>query len=100
MPPPPLPPGPGGPGPGYGPWWWSNNYHPPMVNPFRVFYVLTGVSFFAFFSGFSVCLFDLNQVSQCVDYAEQGVQVLKRMGDHIILWFIKLVQEVLHRYPL
>lgn len=99
--PPPIPPFPphGPSGPGYGPWWWSGNYHPPIVNPFRVFYMLTGVSFFAFFTGFSVCLFDLNQVKECVDYAESAVQVLKRMGDHIILWFLKVMQEVFNRYP-
>ena len=43
----------------------------PPVNPFRVFYMLTGVTFFAFASGFSSCLFDLNQVKECVDYASR-----------------------------
>lgn len=71
----------------------------PPVNPFRVFYMLTGVTTFAFFSGFSSCLFDLNQVQQCVDYAEDATAVLKRAGDHIIAWFIKICEEVFRRYP-
>lgn len=72
----------------------------PPVNPFRVFYMLTGVTFFAFVSGFSACLFDLNQVKECVDYAEQTLEVLRKAGDHMILWFINVCQEVFRRYPL
>lgn len=89
--PPGFPPPGGGLPPGYPP-----GFHPP-VNPFRVFYVLTGVSFFAFVTGFSVCLFDLNQVKECVDYAEAATAVLKKMGDHILAWFVAVVQEILSR---
>lgn len=71
----------------------------PPVNPFRVFYMLSGVSFFAFISGFSACLFDLNQVKECVDYSQQALIVMKKVGDHILLWFVKIVQEVFSRYP-
>lgn len=71
----------------------------PPVDPFRVFYGLTGVTFLGFVSGFSSCLFDLNQVKECVDYAEQATMVMKQMGDHIIAWFIALVHEVFSRNP-
>lgn len=82
------------PPPGY-----PGGFYPP-VNPFRVFYMLTGVTFFAFATGFSACLFDLNQVSECVDYAESMVTVLQKAGDHMINWFIAVVREVLHRNPI
>lgn len=74
-------------------------YCPPR-DPFRVFYMLTGVSFCAFISGFSACLFDLNQISECVDYAEEAVGILHQAGDHIVMWFISLLQEVFSRYPI
>lgn len=61
--------------------------------------MLTGVTFFAFFSGFSSCLFDLNQVKECVDYSEQALAVMKKAGDHIILWFVAVCKEVFSRYP-
>jgi hypothetical protein len=72
--------------------------HPPH-NPFRVFYMLTGVTFIAFVSGFSACLFDLNQVKECVDYAEKAMAILQKAGDHIVAWFIKVYLEVMGRYP-
>lgn len=76
---------------GHGPY-----FHPP-ANPFRVFYMLTGVTFVAFVTGFSSCLFDLSQVKECVDHAEYGVQILKKMGDHIVLWAAQILREILSR---
>ncbi|MBV8939840.1 MAG: hypothetical protein JO089_08410 [Alphaproteobacteria bacterium] len=69
------------------------------MDPFRVFYLLTGTTFFAFATGFSSCLFDVSQVKECVDYAEHATALLQKLGDHIIVWFIALVNEVLSRYP-
>lgn len=85
-------------GHGYGPggyshglWYWD---------PFRVFYGLTGMTFLAFVSGFSVCLFDLNQVKECVDHAEKMREMLQASGEHMLAWGIKVVQEIFGRYPL
>jgi hypothetical protein len=69
------------------------------ADPFRPFYVLTGLSFLAFASGFSVCLFDLSQIDACVDYADSAVSVLKNVGDHIIEWSIAFAKEVFERHP-
>ena len=71
----------------------------PPVNPFRVFYMLTGVTFFAFVSGFSACLFDLNQVKECVDYAEHARDIMLQTGNHILAWFVAICHEVFRRYP-
>ncbi len=76
-----------------------SHMHPP-VNPFRVFYMLTGVTFVAFVTGFSSCLFDLNQVKECVDYAEQATATLQKAGDHMIAWFVAVCKEVFSRYPI
>ncbi len=72
------------------------NFRPP-IDPFRVFYGLTGLTFFAFAAGFSVCLFDLSKVPQCVDYAEKMEKVLQSTGDHMIAWFVAVVKEVARR---
>lgn len=71
----------------------------PPVDPFRVFFMLTGVTFFAFVSGFSSCLFDLNQVKECVDYAEQARDTMQKAGDHMVQWFLAVCKEVFRRYP-
>jgi len=58
-----------------------------MVDPrMGAFFLLTGVTLFAFASGFSVCLFNLDTVDQCVAEAESWVGVFKSMGDHLIVW--------------
>ncbi len=74
---------------------------PPHVppNPFSIFYAITGVSLLVLLSGFSVCLFDLSQVSACVDYADNAVGVMKKFGDHIVSWGIAFCQEVFRRHP-
>lgn len=69
----------------------------PPVDPFRIFYGLTGITMVAFFTGFSSCLFDLSQVKECVDYAEQATATFRKVGDHLIAWFIALIKEVFHR---
>lgn len=70
----------------------------PPTDPFNVFYLLTGVTFLAFATGFSVCLFDLDQIGACVDYAESAMTILKRGGDHVVNWFLAVYQEVADRY--
>lgn len=52
----------------------------------NAFYILTGVTFAGFASGFGVCLFNLDTVDACVDVANSWVGVFKGMGDHIIAW--------------
>jgi hypothetical protein len=50
------------------------------------FFILTGFSIAAFASGFSVCLFQLDHVNECVALANSWVDVFRSMGDHIIAW--------------
>jgi len=57
---------------------------------FNAFFLLTGVSFAGFASGFGVCLFDLNTVDACVAVANSWVGVFQQMGDHIIAWAFAL----------
>lgn len=69
----------------------------PPRNPFLAFYTITGVTFFAFVTGFSACLFDMSQISACVDYAEKALAILQKFGDHVLQWFIAIVKEVFAR---
>ncbi len=69
---------------------------PPAV--FKIFQALSGVGLMALFAGFSVCLFDLEKVPQCVSYAIYATETLKSVGDHIVQWFILVFQEVFRRY--
>lgn len=53
---------------------------------FSAFYLLTGVTFVTFASGFGVCLFNLDTVDACMQVANGWVDVFRQMGDHIIQW--------------
>jgi hypothetical protein len=64
-----------------------------MLHPdprFNAFFMLTGVSFVAFASGFVPCLFDINTVDACVAVANSWVGVFQKMGDTIIAWAFAL----------
>lgn len=69
-------------------------------NPFAAFYAITGVTFFGLFSGFSACMFDLTQISACVDYSEHALQVFKQFGDHVLNWFLQVLAEIMRRNPM
>lgn len=62
----------------------------PVDPRYNAFYLLTGVTFFSFASGFGVCLFNLDTVDACVDVANSWVGVFRDMGDHLINWGIAL----------
>lgn len=69
-----------------------------MMDPrFNAFFLLTGVTFMAFASGFGVCLFNLSEVDQCVAVANHWVEVFRGMGDHLIAWGIALLHAAFHR---
>ena len=70
-------------------------FPPPPKNPFVPFFIVTGGMFFAFLSGFSVCLFDLDKVGECVTYVEGWVDKFRALGDHLIAWGIKFMQTVI-----
>jgi len=61
---------------------------------FNAFFLLTGVTFAAFASGFGVCLFNLNTVDSCVDVANSWVGIFRNMGDHIIAWAFAIFHAV------
>mgnify|MGYP000102410161 CR=1 FL=1 len=60
------------------------------------FFLLTGVTFSAFASGFGVCLFDLQQVDACVAAASSWVDTFKGMGDHLIAWAEAIIRAAFH----
>lgn len=64
---------------------------------FNAFYLLTGVTFAAFASGFGVCLFNLDTVGACVQVADNWVEIFRQMGDHIIQWAIAIVRLSFHQ---
>jgi len=66
----------------------------PRFNPF---FLLTGVTFVSFASGFGVCLFNLDTVNECVDVANSWVGVFQAMGDHLIAWAFAIVHAAFHR---
>jgi hypothetical protein len=63
---------------------------------FNAFYLLTGVTFLSFASGFGVCLFNLDTIDQCVEVANSWTDVFLDMGTHIITWAITLIKTVLN----
>lgn len=69
----------------------------PAMNDPRLgaFYMLTGATFVAFASGFSVCLFDLSQVDACVAVANSWVDRLHAMGDHLIAWAMAIFKAAM-----
>lgn len=70
------------------------------LNPdprFNLFFMLTGVTFAAFASGFGVCLFNLNTVDACVQVANNWVDIFRSVGDHIISWSFALFHAVFNR---
>jgi hypothetical protein len=73
-----------------------NNSLPPDPR-FNAFYALTGgVTFVAFAASFGPCLFDINTIPACVENAQQWVDVLKGVGDHIIAWGIAFFKAAMH----
>jgi hypothetical protein len=72
--------------------------HPMIVDPrFNAFYLLTGVTFVSFASGFGVCLFNLDTVDACVAVANNWVGIFQSVGDHIIAWAFALINAAFHR---
>ncbi|MDX1975054.1 MAG: hypothetical protein SFT92_05200 [Rickettsiales bacterium] len=68
-----------------------------MDSRFGAFFLLTGVTFAGFASGFGVCLFDLDTVDACVAVADRWVDVFKNMGDHLIAWAFAIFHAVFSR---
>lgn len=64
---------------------------------FNAFFLLTGVTFISFASGFSVCLFNLDTVGECVEVANHWFDIFLQMGTHIIQWFFAVFDTVMHR---
>lgn len=58
------------------------------------FYLLTGVTFVSFASGFGVCLFNLDTVDACVAVAETWLGIFRAVGDHIINWAFAIISKV------
>ena len=61
---------------------------------FNAFYLLTGVTFVSFASGFGVCLFNLDTVDRCVEVANSWVGVFQQMGDHLLSWGFAIIRAV------
>lgn len=64
---------------------------------YKIFYAITGAGFLALMWGFAKCLFDMDQIPECVDHAEYAFDILKAFGDHVIAWMIAVVEEVFSR---
>lgn len=63
------------------------------------FFLVTGFSFAAFASGFSVCLFNMDTVQQCADVSNLWLERFVAFGTHIIEWFFALFRAVMARNP-
>ena len=57
---------------------------------FNGFFLLTGVTFAAFASGFGVCLFDIETVDACVKTSQHWVDIFHGVGDKIVEWAFAL----------
>jgi hypothetical protein len=62
------------------------------------FFLLTGVTFVAFASGFSVCLLGLDHVKECVAVANQWVDKFHEAGSYVVDWGIAVVKEVFRKH--
>lgn len=69
----------------------------PLDPRFGAFYLLTGITFASFASGFGVCLFNLDTVDACVNVANHWVIVLHAVGDHILAWGFAIFHAVMHQ---
>jgi hypothetical protein len=61
------------------------------------FFLVTGFSFAAFASGFSVCLFNMDTVNECAEVSNMWLERFIVFGGHIIEWFFALLRAVLTR---
>jgi len=69
-----------------------------MPDPrFSGFFLLTGVTFVGFASGFGVCLFNLDTVDACVGVANHWVGIFQQVGDHIIAWAFAIFHAAFQR---
>lgn len=59
------------------------------------FFLITGFSFAAFASGFSVCLFDMSTIDQCVEVSNMWLERFVSMGTHVIDWFFALLRAAI-----
>lgn len=59
------------------------------------FFLLTGFSFAAFASGFSVCLFDMDTVDKCAEVSRMWLDRFNEFGTHIINWAFALFRAIL-----
>lgn len=62
---------------------------------FGAFFMLTGVTFVAFASGFGVCLFDISTVNECAAVSREWFDKFLVMGSQILRWFIALAHAVM-----
>jgi hypothetical protein len=61
------------------------------------FFLLTGFSFAAFASGFSVCLFNMDTVNECADVSSMWLDRFIAFGTHIINWAFALFRAIMTR---
>lgn len=61
------------------------------------FFLVTGFSFLAFASGFTVCLFDMEQVDECARVSSMWLERFIEFGTHIIDWFFALFRAVMRQ---
>ncbi|MDX2072794.1 MAG: hypothetical protein SFX19_00335 [Alphaproteobacteria bacterium] len=61
------------------------------------FFLLTGFSFAAFASGFTVCFFDMETVDQCAEVSNMWLERFIGFGNHIIEWFFALFRAIMAR---
>ncbi len=59
---------------------------------FNGFYLLTGVTFISFASGFGVCLFDLETVDACLATADNWLDTFLGVGNHMLAWAYAIVR--------
>lgn len=64
---------------------------------FKIFYGVTGVGMVALLTGFGPCLFDLEQIDQCADYAVYATDTLQEFGEHVLQWAFAMFDAIMRR---
>jgi hypothetical protein len=59
--------------------------------------MIAGTGILLLFSGFSVCMFDMDKTDACVDLAEEVVEEIRVAGGEVLAWAGAIIGEIMDR---
>ena len=71
---------------------------PGSAGTMKIFYTLTGgIGLVALLVGFSECVFDMDQVDVCADYAVWATDKLNDVGVYLVNWMSEMYRAISER---